>query len=119
MRDDHDGDLADAEAYAMQTIKQYFASPTSDLDQQGLAARVDKALILLARANSKRDYRLKEISLAFGIARAIGLRGEVLTPLLQALTPASALDLKNVPHGAREHPSTHADPGRRSQPDNA
>lgn len=110
--------LEEASALATTSIKAYFAQPADEGDAQAIGQRVDKALILLARVNSARDHRLKELALSFTIAKAMGLRGAVLRPLLEQLTPASGMDLKDVTP-TREDRSTHADPGRRSHKGNA
>lgn len=111
--------LEEASALATTSIKAYFAAPVDAADARAQADRVDKALILLARVNSARDHRLKELALTFTIAKAMDLRGAVLRPLLEQLTPASAMDLKDVTPGAREGRSAHADPGRRSRTQDA
>ena len=107
--------LEEASALATTSIKAYFAQPADETDSKANAARVDKALILLARVNSARDHRLKELALTFTIAKAMDLRGAVLRPLLEQLAPASGMDLKDVTPPS-EGRSTHEEPGRRSQP---
>lgn len=103
--------LEEASALATTSIKAYFAAPDDTADPTSSGQRVDRALILLARVNAARDSRLKELALTFSIAKAMDLRGAVLRPLLEQLTPARAMDLKDVTP-AREDPRTHADPGR-------
>ena len=110
--------LEEASALATTSIKDYFAAPADQGDPAASGQRVDRALILLARVNSARDHRLKELALTFTIAKAMDLRGAVLRPLLEQLAPASGMDLKDVTPPS-EGRSTHEKPGRRSHTDNA
>jgi hypothetical protein len=70
---------------AVDELKKYFASSTEDLGK-----RADVALKVLGRINGDKSNQIKLLALQFQIARAMGLKGEPLRPILAALNPALA-----------------------------
>ena len=78
---------------ALQALQSYFQTP---VEEGGLGKRADRALTLLARRNGVMSLNLKALALKFGIARAMGLQGEPLRPLLAELGASELADRKQI-----------------------
>jgi hypothetical protein len=77
--------LADLAPQAIDAVRSYFTS-TDDT----AAKKADMGLKVLRTKNGADSNRIKVLALQFQIARAVGLKGEPLRPLLQELNPAFA-----------------------------
>lgn len=83
---------------AMGAVDDYFSENTDAADGE----RVDRALKLLGAYSRIRATRANEAAISVAVARMMGLRGEALAPVFEALTGQNAAAL--LPGGS-EHSS--------------
>lgn len=75
---------------ALNEMRDYFRTPLGDKAAADKGRRADRALKFLGRHNGMESTRVKDMSLAFQVAKHVGVRGEALKPLLGELSPAIA-----------------------------
>ena len=76
--------LNEVSTEAVSELKKYFSAADDDKGK-----KADRALMLIGRINGMESNRLKDLALQLQIAKAVGVRGEALRPLLIELNPAS------------------------------
>lgn len=101
---------------AVIVLQKYFHDAIEKTDDSGSVKDQklpDRALTMLGRLNGMESTRLKAIALNFQIAKSMGLQGEMLRPLLEALSPesfASGAAQAVTAGGESEPPQTAVEP---------
>jgi hypothetical protein len=80
--------LNDLAPQAVAEIKNYFQSTVDSEDSA--YKRADLGLKVLGRVNGNDSNRIKVLALQFQVARMMGVKGDMLRPLLAELNPALA-----------------------------
>jgi hypothetical protein len=83
----NDSDMSDLMRLAVGDLKTFYSTPVDPTNTQMSLKRAELAVKVLGRANGADSTRVKKQSLAFQLAKAIGVKGDELKPLLESIIP--------------------------------